>query len=274
MGGDAAPGRRRGRCASTRRRRSSGWPGWSASEAEVREGQRDYAAAAAAAFAPRRIEGQPNMLLAEAGTGHRQDPGLSRPRLALGRERGRRGLGLDLHQGAPAPARPRGPAAVPRRGGAAAQGGRPQGPRELSLPAQPRGRAAGRLRRPRRDPRPARRALGGLFEGRRHGRRRPAGLASDPVPPRRSDRAHRPARRMRLCRLPALPQMLHRALGPGERRRRHRHRQPCSGDGQRRARPRRRQPADPDRLRRGPSSVRGRRFDLRRGADRAGGDRA
>jgi ATP-dependent DNA helicase DinG len=39
------------------------------SEAEVREGQRLYAAAAAQAFAPRRAEGQPNMLLAEAGTG-------------------------------------------------------------------------------------------------------------------------------------------------------------------------------------------------------------
>jgi ATP-dependent DNA helicase DinG len=38
-------------------------------EAEVRSGQRDYAAASAAAFAPRRVEGQPNMLLAEAGTG-------------------------------------------------------------------------------------------------------------------------------------------------------------------------------------------------------------
>jgi ATP-dependent DNA helicase DinG len=37
--------------------------------AEVREGQRDYAAAAAGVFAPRSVEGQPNMLLAEAGTG-------------------------------------------------------------------------------------------------------------------------------------------------------------------------------------------------------------
>ena len=37
--------------------------------AEPRQGQRDYAAAAAAAFAPRKIEGQPNLLLAEAGTG-------------------------------------------------------------------------------------------------------------------------------------------------------------------------------------------------------------
>jgi ATP-dependent DNA helicase DinG len=39
------------------------------SEAEPRQGQRDYAAAAAGAFAPRGREGQPNMLLAEAGTG-------------------------------------------------------------------------------------------------------------------------------------------------------------------------------------------------------------
>ncbi len=37
--------------------------------AEVREGQRDYAAAAAHSFAPRSAEGQPNVLLAEAGTG-------------------------------------------------------------------------------------------------------------------------------------------------------------------------------------------------------------
>ena len=52
------------------------------------------------------------------------------------------------------------------------------------------------------------------------------------------DGADRPPRRMRLCRLPALPQMLHRARGAGQPRGRHRHRQPCAGDGQRRARPR------------------------------------
>ncbi|HYN46554.1 MAG TPA: ATP-dependent DNA helicase, partial [Allosphingosinicella sp.] len=38
-------------------------------DAEVRDGQRDYAAAAAAVFDPRREEDQPNILLAEAGTG-------------------------------------------------------------------------------------------------------------------------------------------------------------------------------------------------------------
>jgi ATP-dependent DNA helicase DinG len=37
--------------------------------AEARQGQRDYAAAAVEAFHPRRIEGQPNLILAEAGTG-------------------------------------------------------------------------------------------------------------------------------------------------------------------------------------------------------------
>lgn len=37
--------------------------------AEAREGQKLYAAAAADAFAPRKAEGQPNLLLAEAGTG-------------------------------------------------------------------------------------------------------------------------------------------------------------------------------------------------------------
>jgi ATP-dependent DNA helicase DinG len=39
------------------------------SGAEPREGQRAYAAAAAKTFSPRRAEGAPNMLLAEAGTG-------------------------------------------------------------------------------------------------------------------------------------------------------------------------------------------------------------
>ncbi|HYD38340.1 MAG TPA: ATP-dependent DNA helicase [Allosphingosinicella sp.] len=37
--------------------------------AEIRQGQRDYAAAAARAFDPRAADGQPNLLLAEAGTG-------------------------------------------------------------------------------------------------------------------------------------------------------------------------------------------------------------
>lgn len=39
------------------------------SEAERRQGQRDYAAAAAGAFAPREVRDSPNLILAEAGTG-------------------------------------------------------------------------------------------------------------------------------------------------------------------------------------------------------------
>jgi ATP-dependent DNA helicase DinG len=38
-------------------------------DAETRQGQRDYAQAAAGAFAPRQAEGRPHLLLAEAGTG-------------------------------------------------------------------------------------------------------------------------------------------------------------------------------------------------------------
>ncbi|HEX2625050.1 MAG TPA: ATP-dependent DNA helicase, partial [Sphingomicrobium sp.] len=38
-------------------------------ESEVREGQRDMAASVASVFAPRRAAGEPNLLLAEAGTG-------------------------------------------------------------------------------------------------------------------------------------------------------------------------------------------------------------
>ena len=81
----------------------------------------------------------------------------------------------------------------------------------------------------------------------------------------------RPARRVRLCRLPALSPLLHRARRAGEPRGRHRHRQPRVGDGQCRARARGRAGADP--VRRGPSSVRRRRFDLRGGVRRAGSDR-
>ena len=51
-----------------------------------------------------------------------------------------------------------------------------------------------------------------------------------------ADGADRPARRVRLCRLPALSPLLHRARRAREPRGRHRHRQSCAGDGQRRAR--------------------------------------
>jgi ATP-dependent DNA helicase DinG len=54
--------------------------------AETREGQRDYSAAAAGVFGPRAAEGQPNLLLAEAGTGSAKRSAIS-PRLLFGQTR-------------------------------------------------------------------------------------------------------------------------------------------------------------------------------------------
>ena len=230
MGGSrrtaAAAGRHR-RCGRARARleRLTG-------RAEAREGQRAMAEAVGGLFAPKRAQGRAEHAARRSGHRDRQDARLSRAGVAVGGTVRRHGVGLDLHQGAAAAARRRGTEAVRRRGGAGAADRRAQGPRELSVPAQPRGCAAGRLRRAGGDSGAAGRALGGLHQGRRHGRRRLAGLAAEPVPPRRRDRAHRSARRMRLCRLPALSPLLHRARRAGEPRGRHRHRQPCAGDGQ------------------------------------------
>ncbi len=88
------------------------------------------------------------MLLAEAGTGIGKTLGLSRAGLAVGRAVAAARCGSR-----PSPRRcsasstREGPQAVRRPRGARAQDRHPQGPRELSLPAQPRGRAAGRVRR-------------------------------------------------------------------------------------------------------------------------------
>ena len=56
---------------------------------EPREGQRAMAAEAAAIFAPRRAAGEPNMLLAEAGTGIGKTLAYLAPGLAVGRAGGR-----------------------------------------------------------------------------------------------------------------------------------------------------------------------------------------
>ncbi len=52
--------------------------------AERREGQRSYAKGAGGVFAPRAQDKRPHVLLAQAGTGHRQDAGLSCTCLAMG----------------------------------------------------------------------------------------------------------------------------------------------------------------------------------------------
>ena len=92
-----------------------------------------------AVFAPKRAKDSPNMLLAEAGTGIGKTLAYLAPASLWAEAVGRNGVGLDLHQGAPAPARRRGAQAVRRRRGAQAQDRHPQGPRELSVPAQPGG---------------------------------------------------------------------------------------------------------------------------------------
>ena len=137
-------------------------------------------------FAPRAAEDQPNLLLAEAGTGIGKTLGYLAPASLWAERGGRRGLGLDLHQGAAAPARPRERAALPRRGRAQRARSSIRKGREnylclLNLEDALQGGFAGRAA-----------ILAQLVarwaaytQGRRHGRRRPAGLAADPVPPRR-----------------------------------------------------------------------------------------
>ncbi|CAA9504890.1 MAG: DinG family ATP-dependent helicase YoaA, partial [uncultured Sphingomonadaceae bacterium] len=131
---------------------------------------------------------------------------------------------------------------------------------------------AGRVRRSRGGAGATGGTLGSLFKGRRHGRRRPARLASEPVPASRSGGADRPPRRMRLCGLPALPPLFHRARRTGRARGGHRHRQPRAGDDQRRPGPRKRRRPDP--VRRGPPPVRRGGRDLLDRADGGGDDRA
>ncbi len=149
----------------------------------------------------------------------------------------------------------------------------PQGPRELSLPAQPRGCAAGRLCGAGGGARAVRGALGGLIRATatwsaaicRAGCPPCSDAPGRPRSPTGAANASMPAA--------AFPELLHRARGQASATGRHRHRQPCAGHDLRRARPRRPWRPVAHRVRRGPSSVRRRRRDLRRGADRAGGDR-
>jgi ATP-dependent DNA helicase DinG len=74
--------------------------------AETREGQRDYSAAAAGRVRAARRGGAAQFAACGGGDGDRQDARLSRPGFSLGRQGGRDRVGLDLHQGAAAAARP------------------------------------------------------------------------------------------------------------------------------------------------------------------------
>ncbi|PHJ51809.1 hypothetical protein VF02_37790, partial [Nostoc linckia z1] len=81
---------------------------------------------------PARLEGCADPAARRGGDGDRQDARLSRARDALGARGRRGGVGLDLHQGAATPARPRGRTALPRPAGAPPAHGRAQGP-QISL---------------------------------------------------------------------------------------------------------------------------------------------
>ena len=139
------------------------------------------------------------------------------------------------------------------------------------MPAQSGGCAAGGVYRAGGGAGAAGGAVGGLFQGWRHGRGRPAGVVAEPVPAGGGDRADRSAGGVRLCGLPALSAVLYRAGRAGGAGGGYRHRQPCAGDGQCRARAAR--CAKPDRVRRGAPPVRRGGFDLFGAARRAGGDR-
>jgi Rad3-related DNA helicase len=190
---------------------STGWPGTDRRGCRTaRRAAGLFRVAATHAFDPRHHKDAPNMLLAEAGTGIGKTLGYLAP-ASLWAEEADGAVWISTYTKAlqrqlvgEATAR------LSRSAAVQGKGRRPQGARELSLPAQSGRCAARRLCRARGDPCPSGRALGRLYRRWRHGRRRSARLAAHPVPPQRFDRADRPARRVHLCRLPALPQMLHR----------------------------------------------------------------
>ena len=157
--------------------------------AERREGQRSYARDAGGVFAPRARRGVPHVLLAQAGTGIGKTLGYLAPASLWAEKSGgtvwvatfTKNLQRQLRRESGARVARRARRRQPPGGGA-------QGARELPLPAQSGRCAAGRVRRARGDPGAAGRALGGLFAGRRHDRRRPARLARHAVPQARRSR--------------------------------------------------------------------------------------
>ena len=148
---------------------------------------------------------------------HRQDPRLSGPRQPVGGEEPRRRVDQHLHPPSAAPDRRRTVTPVPRSVRPPQARGGPQGPRELSLPAEPGGRArsgdvaagAG-LGHPARPGLP----LGAGDRRWRHPGRRSARLVCRIVRHRDDPGPRRSARRVHPCRLPALAALLRRAHDP------------------------------------------------------------
>ena len=130
--------------------------------AEERPGQRAYAEAAAAAFGPRAVRDSPNLVLAEAGTGIGKTLGYLAPASLWAATAGGAVWVSTYTKALQTPIGAGKRAAVPRRGGAPHQGGDAQGARELCVPAEPGGCAAGWFRRPRGGAGAIGRALGGV----------------------------------------------------------------------------------------------------------------
>ena len=110
--------------------------------AEPRPQQADYAAAVAAAFAPRQRPDEPQAVLAEAGTGVGKTLGYIAPASLWAETQSRRGVDLDLHPQPAEPDRRRARPPLPRPGAEAPPRGRPQGPREFPVPVELRGGGA------------------------------------------------------------------------------------------------------------------------------------
>ena len=229
-------------------------------DAEPRPQQSDYAAAAAAAFAPRDMPDRPHAVLAEAGTGVGKTLGYIAPASLWAEKNGgavwistftrnlQTQISGELDRLYPDPA-------VKRRRVVVRKG------REnflcllnyeeaLTAAASRAGTRRGAAR--------AGRALDCRNRGGRPRRRRFPGLACRADRPRTGQRPRRPPRRMRALRLPAFSSLLCRKEHPRRAQRPRRRRQSRPGHGPGRARrARRRDRADALRLRRGPSSAGG-----------------
>ena len=255
---------------------------------EARPMQAEFAAEAAHAFQPREREGEPMMMLAEAGTGVGKTLAYLAPASLWAEANGPGGLDLHLHPRPAAPDRAREPRGLSRphvrARKAVVRKGRENYLCLLNFQEAVNAAHAGRRRPDRPGPR---RPLGARHPRRRHDRRRFPGLAAHPVRrraggPGQRRQPGRPARRVRPRRLPPLPRLLHRKGGAGLAAGRPGHRQPRPGADpgrlRRRARARgaqgrhRDDHAQAHRVRRGPPPVRRRRQRLfRRPVGRRGG---
>ena len=198
-------------------------------DAEQRQGQADYASAAAAAFEPRHTEGAPHMVLAEAGTGTGKTLGYVAP-ASLWAERNhapvwistftrhlQRQVETELERLFPDPAE--------RRRRVVLRKGRENYLCLLNLEDAVTAALSG-MSPALTTPLGLNRTLGGGDDGWRYSRRRPARLVHRDLRRAAARQPRRPARRVPLRRLHPLEALLRRARHPAGPRGRPRRRQP------------------------------------------------